>query len=96
MKIIDDTNGIQSCIIKHPMTIRKYHLPEVVQMKNTGHISIYEGGLLDKKEVYNSSNKLLSAEQTNYNFEDISGAIDYQLFILMIHGLLKNIRNHPG
>lgn len=38
------------------------------------------GGLLDKKEVYNSQNKLLVLEKSEYTFADIPGTSDYNPF----------------
>lgn len=39
-----------------------------------------KGGVLEKEEVYNAQNSLLTKEQFDYTFEDIPGAHDYQLF----------------
>jgi hypothetical protein len=38
------------------------------------------GGILNKKEVYNSQNKLLVSEQTNYTFEEIPGIQEHLLW----------------
>ncbi|AZA84671.1 hypothetical protein C1637_07485 [Chryseobacterium lactis] len=39
--------------------------------------AITNGGLLDKKEVYNDQNKLLVSEKIDYTFDVIPGAADY-------------------
>lgn len=81
VKIIDDTNGYTKLYYKTPNDYPKIPFTGGgADEKYWPYFNFTKGGLLNKKEIYNSSNKLLSAEQTNYNFEDISGAIDYQLF----------------
>lgn len=81
VKVIDDNNGYTKYYYKTPDDYPKIPFTGGgTDEKFWSYYNFTKGGLLDKSEAYNSGNKLLTAEQTNYNFEDIPGTIDYQLF----------------
>lgn len=81
VKIIDDTNGYTKFYYKTPNDYPKVPFAGGgTGEKYWPYFNFTKGGLLDKKEIYNSDNKLLAAEQTNYNFEEVPGTVDYQLF----------------
>lgn len=81
VKVIDDTGGYIKYFYKTPDDYPK--MP--YSGGSTGeqywpYYNLTDGGLLDKMEVYNATGKLLSSEQNQYIFEDVSTSIDYPLF----------------
>lgn len=83
VKVIDDNNGYTKYYYKTPDDYPQVAYPTGgVSDKFWAYHGFTSGGLLDKKEVYDSQNNLLTTEQSDYVFEDISDAKNYQLFYI--------------
>lgn len=81
VKVIDDDNGYTQYYYKTPDEYPEIPYPTGgTNSKFWPYYSITSGGLLDKKEVYNSQNKLLASEQSEYLFEDVPGTLDADIF----------------
>ncbi|WP_277115250.1 hypothetical protein [Chryseobacterium sp.] len=90
VKITDDTGGYTRYFYKNPDDYPKTpYMGGQPDDKFWPCYSITNGGLLQKKEIYNSSHQLLNSEEHQYSFEDIPESTAYPLFITFPRELSK-------
>lgn len=81
VKVIEDNNGYTKYYYKTPDDFPQVPYTEGgATDKFWPYYSTVSSGLFEKKEVYDAQNRLLVTEESDYVFEDVPGATNYQLF----------------
>ncbi|WP_374462908.1 hypothetical protein [Chryseobacterium sp.] len=77
----DDGNGYIKYYYKTPNDYpAEPYIVNGITASYQPYYGMVKGGVLEKEEVYNAQNSLLTGEQFDYTFEAIPDAHDYQLF----------------
>lgn len=87
VKVIDDNGGYTKFYYRTPGEFPQVPYADGgANDKFWANYSAFSDGILEKKEIYDAQNKLLVKEQSDYLFEEIPGAVSYQLFHVGTNG----------